>query len=285
VSEASGTPDPGQLERLLLENERWLMRCVLHYAKDQGYARYTSTLEEPWRVSVAGLTASLIQLVEERGLEIGLACEEDVCADPASQFGIAEARSHRARGVDLAMFLGLIKYYRTAYTDLIEERVDDRAAAWAYRGAVTRFFDRVEVAFVSEWAGLGLSDALAQLQERNRYMTNEKNKYLTIFESLSEPAVLFGPDCLLENVNETAARLFSLGDDISGSAYYSGSVAGNIFEPLAADVSAFTQGRLREQTVERTLDTVSGPRHFIVRLKRMLDVSGSSTAPSPCSPT
>ncbi|MDI6900650.1 MAG: ATP-binding protein [Anaerosomatales bacterium] len=274
MSEASGTPDPQPLERLLAESERWLMRRVLHYAKEQGYARYTSTLEEPWRVSIAGLTASLVQLIDERGIEIGMACEEDVCADPASRFGIAEARSHRARGVGLGMFLGLIKYYRTAYEDLVWERVDDRATAWSYCGAIARFFDRVEIAFVSEWAGLGESDAVAELQERNRHMTNEKNKYLTIFESLSEPAVLFGPDCLLENVNETAARLFSLGEEISGSAYYSGSVAGNIFEPLAADVAAFTEGRLREQTVERTLDTVSGPRHFIVRLKRMLDVSG-----------
>ena len=34
-------------------------------------------------------------------------------------FGILEARRHRSRGVTLIMFLGLMKYYRQSYIDLI----------------------------------------------------------------------------------------------------------------------------------------------------------------------
>ena len=50
-----------------------------------------------------------------------LSPEEDYANDPATQFGVIEAQRHRGRGVNLSMFLGLMKYYRQSYVDLLTE--------------------------------------------------------------------------------------------------------------------------------------------------------------------
>lgn len=47
------------LALLLKEHEGWLVRRVSDYAVEREYNRYTSPLEEAWRVSVAGLTDSI----------------------------------------------------------------------------------------------------------------------------------------------------------------------------------------------------------------------------------
>jgi len=44
------------LYTLIATHEDWLVDRVLSYAKDLDYVRYTSTLQEAWRLSIAGLT-------------------------------------------------------------------------------------------------------------------------------------------------------------------------------------------------------------------------------------
>ena len=52
------------LALLLKEHEGWLMRRVRDYAIERDYTRYTSTLEEAWRVSIVGLTDSICAALE-----------------------------------------------------------------------------------------------------------------------------------------------------------------------------------------------------------------------------
>lgn len=45
--------------------------------------------------------------------------DHDYCADPHTAFAIGSARRHRARGVTLALFLGLTKFFRLTFLDLV----------------------------------------------------------------------------------------------------------------------------------------------------------------------
>jgi PAS domain-containing protein len=207
------------LEELLGTGEEWLMRRILGYAQEYGYSRFTSTLEEAWRLSIRGLSGSLLEAARIGECDLEIRCEEDVAADPAVSFGIAEARLHRSRGIPLPMFYSLMKYYAQAYADLCETLEDpDQAGACAH--LVRRFFDRVEIGFASEWAGLSEQAAVLELQGRNRDLTDEKVRYITIFESLNVPVVLLREDGMVENINEAAARTFGI-TAVTGSAYYS----------------------------------------------------------------
>ena len=193
------------LAQLIQDNDDWLIRRVLHYARERGYTRYTATLEDAWRMSIAGLSASLLDGIRRFESVPELGPDEDFQEDPLTAFGVIEAERHRERGITLALFLGLMKYYRQAYIDLIAERGAGDLAG--QRLFIDRCFDRIELAFAQEWARTGEADRIAALQATNRRLTNEKNAYLTALESQSDPAIMLGDEDEIVHLNRAAARL------------------------------------------------------------------------------
>jgi len=107
----------------ILNHEEWLMIRILEYAQKHEFTKYTSTLAEAWRLSISGISHSIIQAAEHYQLSIPeLHPDEKYAEDPMCKFGIDEAKKHRERGVGLSMFLGLMKYYKQTYLDLISEK-------------------------------------------------------------------------------------------------------------------------------------------------------------------
>jgi signal transduction histidine kinase len=260
------------LSELILKNEQWLMKRTLSYALLLNYTKYTSTLEEAWRVSIAGLSQSLVEAFEQNEAIPEMNMDEDFLTDPMAAFGILEARRHRSRGVTLIMFLGLMKYYRQSYIDLIMQADVTPPCREHSHLFIERFFDRVELGFVSEWTGTTKDARLEELQERTRLMTNEKNKYLTIFESLSNPVILVNEDHTINNVNHAAAELF-MGQSLPGVQYYGENKIEETFPWLSKSLSSFIHGGLAEARFEADVDTTQGWKYFEIRLMRMLDVS------------
>ena len=260
------------LSELILKNEQWLMKRTLSYAITLNYAKYTSTLEEAWRTSIAGLSQSLTEAFEQNEAIPEMNMDEDFLADPMAAFGILEARRHRSRGVTLIMFLGLMKYYRQSYIDLIMQA--DMAPLYREHSHlfIERFFDRVELGFVSEWTGTTKDARLVELQEKNRFMTNEKNKYLTIFESLSNPVILLNEDHKITNLNYAAAELF-FGQKSPGAVYYGENLIEETLPWLSKSLSAFIESGSGEARFETDIDTEKGWKYFEIKLMRMLDVS------------
>lgn len=260
------------LIRLILDNEDWLMHRLLNYAKKTGYTRYTSTLAEAWRISIAGLSESLVSTLRASGEIPEPGPYKDYTREPAASFGIVEAQRHRARGVSLGMFLGLCKYYRRSYADLVLQSDFPDDTKEVYRRCVEGFFDLVELGFCVEWAAMSENDKVAELQSTNLRLTNEKNKYLTIFESLRDPAIFFDRQNRLDRVNQAADELL-FDADSPGTAYYIQEKPGSTPVWLAEELAAFADDGRIEASFERTIETRRGTRHFQVKLKRMLDVS------------
>ena len=209
-----------RLSQIITSSEDWLMSRVLGYAKERGYTLYTSTLVEAWRLSISGLSESILEAIAHYSDIPELSPDEDFTHDPVGRFGIMEAQRHRERGVSLSMFLGLMKYYRQAYLDLLDYREIPSPEKERYALFIDRTFDRVEIAFCTEWAGGDSESAMQELQAKNRLMTNEKNKYLTIFESIPLPVIIFNAANAVDNMNLAAAKFFH-GQAIAGSRYYS----------------------------------------------------------------
>lgn len=154
------------LERIVTENEGWLATRVLRYADDNGYTRYVSTHEEDWRLSVAGLSQSLIQALHSRDPLPDFTPDADLSADPVTSFCVEEAHRHRTRGISLGMFLGLMKYYRRSYFDLVRSSSLDGEMEERCLHFVAHFFDRVEISFCTEWGAVSDSRRLDELEER-----------------------------------------------------------------------------------------------------------------------
>jgi two-component system cell cycle response regulator len=274
-----------QLQKLIVENEDWLMSRILQYARDHGYVRYTSTLWEAWRLSIAGLSRSILILLQDDHRDLELTSDTSFSEDPAAGFGVLEARRHRKRGISLSMFIGLMKYYRESYLDLIREQGDPAGDRSKHLKFIQRFFDRMEIGFCSEWAGLAEDEKLSELQATNRSMTNEKNKYLTIFESLSTPVILIDETLHVENMNQAATALLQ-DPRPPGAEYYrlqhpvpetnaieEKRPVAVLFPWLMADLKKFAESEEKEGRLEIHGRIGEKEKFFFVCFSRMLDVS------------
>ncbi len=255
------------LEALIVDNEDWLVDRVVHYAVVQGFSENTSTLREAWRSSICGLSGPILEAIAAADTLTNSDVGFGEAREKIVGFGVEQAMRHRERGVQLVDFLGLLKYYRRAYLDLIDENPIEVIDGRRLRGYVLEFFDQVEMGLCSEWHVASNVDRLRALQEQNKRLTNEKNKYLTIFESIREPVILLDAEDRPNHLNHAALRLFC-GDEAPGASYY-----GALMSPLLnSQIAAILKGT-SEGSYDTVIETLSGPREFNVNTQKMLDVS------------
>ena len=255
------------LRDLLLSHEDWLIYRVIDYAKTNDYSQYTPTLVSAWRESVAGLRDDLVKALDEHPEPLPMPADHDYCADPYTAFAVGSARRHRARGVTLALFLGLTKFFRLTFLDLVDKEKWPEAEAHRARELIARYFDRIELAISIDWASLSENEKIAEIQDKNRALANEKDKYLTIFESLEDPVFVFDEQDGIENMNGAAWRLFGVEND-PGELYYRPEGASAALEAVAArlDPSSLADG------ASLTLQTSAGECFFDVRRRDILDI-------------
>ncbi len=282
------------LSDLILTNEEWLTKQILNYAKACDYTKYTSTLKEAWRLSIAGLSESLLNAIKRDLSNLELSPDEDFTQDPIAVFGIVEAQRHRERGVDLGMFLGLMKYYRQSYMDLLRQASFDPNYEDRCRFILKRFFDRLEIGFCTEWASSAEKELITELQISNRMMTNEKNRYLTIFESQPNPIILLNQHNRIDNLNLAAATLLNKssipgmqyyyllkdryleeleGTYHSDSAFLGGEKVENLFPWIADEIKTFAESKDPMIRFDKQITDKNGNHYFDIKFSRLLDVS------------
>lgn len=261
-----------KLKRIILDNEDILMEKILNYAKQQNYVKYTSTLKEAWRKSVSGLSEAIVKAIEKSNDIPEMGPDDDFTKSEVAEFGIIEAQKHRARGVTLGMFLGLIKYYQQSYIDLIDESDFSLEEKSYFNQYIKRCFDHIELGFTVEWTKLCEKDRIEELQKANREIVNEKNKYLTIFESIYDPIILINKDNKIENINYKAAEVF-LNLNVPGTKYYGDINTCELMSWLNYELNNFTNLNRNKIVKEITIETKNGEKTFLVKFMKMLDVS------------
>ncbi|MBO9413432.1 MULTISPECIES: ATP-binding protein [unclassified Ruegeria] len=253
-----------QVSNLINSHTEWLTDRVIHYAHKRDYTQFSSTLREAWRISVIGLSEPLVDLIETAHSKT---LPHEAMLDHASEFGVQQGLKHRARGINIVDFVGLMKLYRNAYLDLVVEKSNPDNQREELRNLILELFDAMETGLIKTWQATNSSDRLEELQTLNRSLSNEKNKYLTVFESIAEPAILLDSENKPTHVNVAANRLL-LGQMQSGAGYYTEIQSVALSQIVAKLLSA--RGPSLEPVV---LDTPHGARSFDVAIQEMLDVS------------
>ncbi len=255
------------LRDLLLSHEDWLIYRVIDYARANDYSRYTPTLVSAWRESVVGLRDELVRALDEHPEPLPMPADHDYCADPHTAFAVGSARRHRARGVTLALFLGLTKFFRLTFLDLVDKERWPEPDTRRAREFIARYFDRIELAISVDWASLSENEKIAEVRDKNRALANEKDKYLTIFESLEDPVFVLDETNGIENMNGAAWRLFGVEND-PGELYYRRRGASAALAAVAArlEPSALVDG------ASLALRTSQGECFFDVRRRDILDI-------------
>ncbi|OPY71466.1 MAG: Blue-light-activated protein [Syntrophorhabdus sp. PtaU1.Bin002] len=261
-----------RLYGIIADNEDWLLRRVLQYARTFNFAIYTSTLEETWRSVIGHFSGSLLAVLRKENAVFEFYPDMDFSKDPIACSGMMEARRYRSLGVTLGVSLGLMKYCRQCYIDLVREAGFDGEYEEQSRLLVNRFFDRVEIGFVTEWTKSSHQHLPGECHAGDRLMADDKNKYLTIFESAAAPVILLDGRLRIENVNRAAAELI-YGQGIPGYACSIEKRKKRHLPWLAKELKAFVTGGETEHAFDKELKTKRGPRYCQVKLKRMFDMT------------
>jgi two-component system aerobic respiration control sensor histidine kinase ArcB len=185
-----------------------LVDAAIVRAKSNGYARYTTTIRAAWEEAVACVTEELSgYLFEAETASSGPFANTNYAADPRFARMREVAIRHRANGVTLQLYLGFLKHFREVYLDLIGPAGGDPEIARS-RDEVRGFFDLTELSIASDWADATDDVKLRDLQMRNRAVTQEKDRYFSVFESLRDPAFLLDREKRLITGNQAAAEIF-----------------------------------------------------------------------------
>lgn len=254
------------LKKHIEENEDWLVKRILYYAKKQGYTAYTSALESAWRQSVAGLSKPILGTPSTSFWLLELHPHSDFMNDEYSAFGVEEAKRHRERGIDLKMFMGLFKYYRQAYEDLLFKLEMSHDDIKSCRTFLKRYFDRVELGFIEEWTRSDSEKVNQEMAQANKRLANEKSLYLTTLESLKQPVAVVDSIGELISVNRAAADLFN----VAHVQAYGSCSNGELHSGLSKKIREF----LESHNDSLTFPQVIGDNIYDVTFTRMKDVSG-----------
>ncbi|MBP2679686.1 MAG: sensor histidine kinase, Cache 1 [Deltaproteobacteria bacterium] len=155
------------LTDLIARNEDRLLGQVLSLAEANGYFKIVPGAPSEWRAALRGLSGSLLQAFRSNPSPPSLTADDVGREDGLSAFGVVEARKRRREGMPLGIFLGLVKFFRQAYFDLVRSAGIPREEEEGYLRYIERFFDRNEVAICVSWTSESISARLAELRKEH----------------------------------------------------------------------------------------------------------------------
>jgi signal transduction histidine kinase/CheY-like chemotaxis protein len=275
------------LKQLIECNEAFLMERLFHYAVERKYAQGTAALEEAWRNCVNGLSGAILEGIDTRYPDLEFGPDHDLRKDPLCRYIVATAKRHRARGVSLQMFHGLMVYYKEAWLDLVRHAKFEKEYEDESLRVVGRMFDRFMIALCTEWAETDQSRQIEELQLRNRAIVVEKNRFMTIFESAPNPIFIVDDKNLIVNYNLPASEMINATDQHGDQYYHSmeelsgvpvdspviGKRFVDFFPWLADDLDFFFSGSESSLTLEKKLGNEKEPIYYSIKLSRRMDVS------------
>jgi len=129
-------------------------------------------------------------------------------------------------------------------------------------------------------------DELKKLEAKIRLATHEKNKYLTIFESLPNPVILADEKNQFEYMNHAAALLFENSRSCGARYLYQTDEGAERRQPnsrpgsvesclpwLDDEIAAFAAGPQLTCSFEKAFASETGSRSFAVRFSRLQDIT------------
>jgi len=198
------------LTDLIARNEDRLLGRILSLAEESGYLRFVPGPPEEWAATLRGLSGSLLQAFRADPSTPSLTPEDVGRNDGLSAFGVAEARKRRREGMPLGIFLGLVKFFRQAYLDLVRTAGLPREEEERLLRYIERFFDRNEVASCVSWTAESVSERVAELQEKHdelsrahRMVATGKEEWEGTLDRVDDMLFLADPGRRIRRCNRT----------------------------------------------------------------------------------
>jgi PAS domain S-box-containing protein len=196
--------------------EAFLEKWPVHM-KAAGYLEYTTAKREDCAQAFWGVLEPLFAYLDDAQAP---AFSQLILAERAyALFAVSEARRHRFRGVTAEMYLGCFK----TLVHCLEEIIHEMEFPWQDKAeALTQlrnYLDAVETVFIGDWTAMTQKEAEKNLDETNRRLTLEKNKYQNILESTRDLVLLTDGMGLIQEIN-AAVRDYFEQDEVLGEPFW-----------------------------------------------------------------
>lgn len=256
-----------RLKKQISENVEWLIKRILFYAKNQGYSVYLPALEEAWRHSVDTLNRPLLDTPSTYFNIPELFPHTDYASDPYAQYGISEAKRHRAMGIGVTVFFGMFKYFRQTYDDLLIHCGFSPEDTILCRTFLKRFFDRTELGFLNEYLGSEVAEAADETATLARKLYFEKSMYLSVIESIEKPLISVDKNGVIIHMNPAASELF--GGGYRGGTYVYSDEKVDLPKDIEREIYNFINSGIHSKESLVVYDK----KIFKIEMSRMKDVS------------
>ncbi len=198
------------LTDLIVRNEDHLLGQILSLAKANGYFRFVPGTPEAWLATLRGLSGSILQALRSDPSPPSLTADDVGRNDGLSAFGVIEARKRRLEGIPLGIFLGLVKFFRQAYLDLVRSAGMPREEEEGHLRYIERFFDRNEVAVCVSWTAESVQGRVAELRQENDELSRvsglvatAKKEWEGTIDRVDDMLFLADPDRRIRRCNRT----------------------------------------------------------------------------------
>jgi len=133
-------------------------------------------------------------------------------------------------------------------------------------------FDHIELGIITEWTPHLNDKLLVEMQEQNLVMTNEKDRYLAIFENIPGPVIILDESEAGITVNQVYAQLF-LNEKVRDEHYHISADLAPLPQWLMVQVNEMIAKEDRHCNFKVDLQTANGRQKFNVQITTMLDIS------------
>jgi len=198
------------LTDLIVRNEDRLLGQVLSLGETNGYFRFVPGTPEAWRATLRGLSGSLLQALRSDPSLPSLTADDVGRDDGLCAFGVVEARKRRREEMSLGIFLGLVKYFRQAYLDLVRTAGLPREEEERHLRYIERFFDRNEIAVCVSWTSESVSGRVEELRQEHdelsrvySLVSTAKKEWEGTIDRVDDMLFLADPDRRIRRCNRT----------------------------------------------------------------------------------
>lgn len=274
-----------EFAKLISREHDWLIRRLKLNMENHGFDGNSSMLGDSLQTCLAGLANAPDSFRDELSDQAQFNPKAAYATDSVARFVINEANKQRELGLDLSDFLYGLKILRQTFLGLGPEYLSPDEDA-VYRNVIERSFDRAEIGLTAHWVSQSRKSALHDIEVVNPAEAGERNKYLTLFESLHSPLFLLDGQNGIEKINRAAAEfvensIIKNGDcgpgifyDLQDAAKTKRVKANQLLPWLDPDLDLFLKGNEFERFLEKTVTIGDKTRHYEVGLMRMHDQNG-----------
>jgi len=246
--------------------ENWITEKIINYVKIHNYLKYFENPEESIRKTVRILSDSL-QLAMNKYENPPELNSDDYSTDPLSLFGASEAGRQKVNNTDLQISLGLLKYYRQSFVDLLLHVNNENYAEENIRLFINRCFDKIEIGFCREWNSIYQDKKIQKMQNTAKFLTKEKNKLIALLESIEDPILLLDKHNNISYSNKEAANL--LKENILPARLFAGNEIFQISGWLLEEVKKYREGVSGEDSFQKEIKVFNVVKHYLIKMKHM----------------